>query len=55
MVKSIPSKLEQTVQFPTNEDKKKLTYSVGSVEDLQAGANIGLILSAKIVNLLPKE
>jgi hypothetical protein len=44
------------VSFPTNEEQKqKITYHVGALNQLEAGENQEVILSAKIVTHLPKE
>jgi len=44
------------VSFPTNEEQKnKITYNVVALNQLEVGENPNVIISAKIVNHLPKE
>lgn len=56
MVKSVPSTLNEQVSFPTNEEQKqKITYNVVSISNLEAGENHSVIVSAKIIDHLPKD
>lgn len=56
MVKTVPSTLPSSVSFPVAEEQKeKFLYNVVAINQLDPGENIGVILSAKIVNHLPKE
>lgn len=56
LVKTVPSTLQESVKFPTNQEQKnKITYNVVSVGSLEAGQHNDVILSAKIVSHLPKE
>ena len=52
----MPATLMEAVKFPTNEEQKqKITYHVVSLNQLEAGENRDVILSAKVVTHLPKE
>ena len=56
MVKTVPSSLQASASFPTNEEQKeKIVYHIAALNELAAGENVGAIISAKIVNHLPKE
>lgn len=56
MVKTVPSTLQQAVSFPTNEEQKeKITYHLVAMNQVQAGENRDVILSAKVISHLPKD
>jgi 2-polyprenyl-3-methyl-5-hydroxy-6-metoxy-1,4-benzoquinol methylase len=56
LVKTVPSTLQETVKFATNEEQKnKILYNVVPLGSLQAGQTNDVIVSAKVVAHLPKE